>query len=303
MHPRHNQRLLLPNADDFGSGGSAAAFVDSVCSRSAVRYADLSRGTSKGSQQIPSIFHNPVIDLASDMQERSARRFGQLPPSLARSAFQTLTMDAVRVHRAVGSLVDAGWPGESGALLRTEIDIAVSCLALNHSAEPEVAAFRYMIAGLRRYHRDQNFPAESRVKFRSSIRAHIERLAPDKKALALRVLRERDRPYWFAQEFSSPTNVLTRFARPEVVWSYAQLSGAAHGSFVGLRLHREDPDVVGIDPDEPGPRTISADLFSCKFTLETLTIRNKCEQLGFEARLAELSDDLRVGAERLGRAR
>lgn len=242
-----------------------------------------------------------MIELASDMQETSARKFGRLPPSPARSALASLMMDAVRVHRAVGALVDAGWPGESGPLLRTEIDIAVSCLALNHSAEPEKAALRYQLAGLRRYNRDQGFSTESRTKFSSGVRSHLKRLRPEQRQLAAQVLKERDRPYWFAEEFGSPTVVLSKFADAEVLWNYMQLSGAAHGSFVGLRLHREDPDVFGIDPDVRGPRTIAADLFSCKFTLETLVIRNKAEVLAFDRRIAEVDGKLRATVAQLRR--
>lgn len=107
------------------------------------RYADPARHILQESWDIPSIFHDRVIDLASDMQTRSAQKFQHFLPSPARSALVSLTMDAVRVHRAVGALLDAGWPGESGPLLRTELDIAVSCLAVIHSAEPEKAALRY----------------------------------------------------------------------------------------------------------------------------------------------------------------
>jgi hypothetical protein len=253
----------------------------------------------KESAAIPSIFHDPVIHLAADMQEHSAKKFAKHPASLSRSAFQTLTMDAVRVHRAVGALVDIGWPGEAAALLRTEIDIAVSCLALNHSAEPEVAAFRYFIAGLRRHHRDQSFSPQSRARFRANIRAYVERLRPELRAKAIQVLKEKDRPYWFSEEFSSPTDILTRFSHAEVLWNYAQLSGAAHGSFVGLRLHRGDPDVISIDPDPQGPRSLSADLLSCRFTLETLTIRDITESLGFGDRIAELVAKIRVAADHL----
>lgn len=253
------------------------------------------------SLDIPSILHDPVVDLASDMQERSARKFENFPPSAARSALVSLIMDAVRVHRAIGALVDAGWPGESGPLLRTELDIAVSCLAINRSVEPEKAALRYQLAGLRRYNRDQGFSAESRAKFRLGIRHHLERLRPELRAFAAEVLKERDRPYWFAEEFGSPTDVLKRFANAEVLWNYLQLSGAAHGSFVGLRMNREDPDVFGINADERGPRTIATDLFSCKFTLETLVIRNKAESLGFEERIAELDLKIREVSEQLKR--
>jgi hypothetical protein len=208
-------------------------------------------------------------------------------------------MDAVRVHRAIGSLADAGWPGESAPLLRTELDIAVSCLAIARSSDPERAALRYQLAGLRRYNRDRGFSSAARTKFKLGVKYHLARLRPEQRDLAADVLKEKDRPYWYAQEFGTPTDVLRRFASPDILWNYLQLSGAAHGSFVGLRLHREDPDVFGIDPDARGPRTVATDLVSCKYTLETLVIRNKSESLGFEERIAELDTKIRVAAEDL----
>ena len=176
---------------------------------------------------MPSKFHDPVIRLSVKLQERSTAKYDRAPNDLVRDALFVLTHDALCVHRAIGSVVDGGWSGPGAALLRALIDLNVSTLAIVNSGNPGMAAFRYMYSGFRRHARDPSFTAEQRKSIFSQIRKRIGMLPPELKAEALSVVRERDRAYWFSEEFQSPTAVLDQFGAPGMKWAYLQVSAAA----------------------------------------------------------------------------
>jgi len=236
---------------------------------------------------MPSVFHEPAIELAVELQRRSKEKFDSAPNDLVRDALFVLTTDAVCVHRALGCLVGAGWPGPAAALLRTLLDINISALAVINSTTPTMAAFRYFYSGFRRHARDQSFPREVRHHMFDQIRSRITLLPNELRALALAVIKEKDRPYWYGQEFASPSAILERFGRAEIHWIYAQLSGAAHGSFMGLRLYRERPDTIDINPEPSGPKALSLDLISCRLLAELLHVRDGAEQLAMATAVSE----------------
>lgn len=236
---------------------------------------------------MPSIFHLPGIELAVELQKRSKEKFDAAPNDLVRDALFVLTHDGTCVHQAVGCLADAGWPGPGAALLRTLMDINISGLAIANSALPPMAAFRYFYSGFRRYARDQSFSAPVRRHMFHQIRQRIGRLPADLHAQALQVIKEKDRPYWYGEEFPSPSALIERFGRPDSRWLYAQLSGAAHGSFMSLRLFREHPDRIDINAESPGLKALSVDLISCQLLAELLYLRDAVEELGMARTITE----------------
>ena len=234
---------------------------------------------------MPCILHEPAIELVVELQAASRRKYEHAPNSLPRDALFIITHDAVRVHRAIGSLSDAGWAGPGAALLRTLLDLIVSSLAIVNSASPPMAAFRYLYSGFRRHSRDQDLPATARRNMFDQIRIRL-RLLPDAlRHEAIAVVREKDRPYWFCPEFPSPTAVLKAFAPPGMDWTYLQLSGTAHGTFFGLRLYREEPDLISINPDVVGRRATILDLSSSHLLVQLLRIRNVAEELGLDGQI------------------
>ena len=242
---------------------------------------------------MPSKFHEPAIELAVSLQERSRAKYEQAPNDLVRDALFVLTHDAVCVHRAIGRLVDAGWSGPGAALLRALIDLNVSTLAIVNSANPRMAAFRYMYSGFRRHSRDQSLTSQQRKTIFGQIRQRMRMLPRKFKAEAMAVVRERDRAYWFSEEFQSPTDVLERFGAPGVKWAYLQVSAAAHGSMMGLRLFRDEPDRIDINPYPVGAKALSLDISSCRFLTSLLELRDAYEQLGMAAEITALVKEIR----------
>jgi len=248
---------------------------------------------------MPSIFHQPAISLAVAAQAKSRASYPLPSYDIVRDAYFVLTHDAVCVHRAIAALVDAGWSGPGGALLRTLMDISVSAVAINQSASPKLAAFRYLYSGLRRHARDSGQPPEARRATFAEIRKRLQLLTPEDRAAATDVLREKDRPYWFAPEWKSPSEVLTLFAGNDLSWTYMQLSGAAHGTFLGMRLYRDGPDEIGINPRAVGRRAMSLELASCRWLIEILRIRSASEGLGLEPDIDKLAAEIAEAAARL----
>lgn len=237
---------------------------------------------------MPSICHRRVIDLAVSTQQRSVEKYASAPNSIVRDGFFVLVHDAVCAHRALAAVIDAGWPGPGATMARILMDQTVSAIAISNSQSPEMAAFRYLYGGLRRHQRDQAFPASDRRAMFGQIRRRLALFTPQQRSEAAQVLRERDRQYWFNPEFKSPADVIDRFAVPGLRWVYLQLSGTAHGSFFGMRLFRENPDAISINPEPPGRRALALDLLGCRLLLELLLIRDTVERLGMATEIQDL---------------
>jgi hypothetical protein len=248
---------------------------------------------------MPTVFQNRTIELAVELQKRSKAKFDHQPDDLVRTALFVLIHDAVTIHRAVGVLAEAGWPAPAAVLLRTLVDIGVSAMAIVNSATPPMAAFRYFYAGFRRHARDQNLPSAVRRQMFDQIRQRLAILPPSLRKEAIAVIKEKDRPYWFGQEFATPSVVLERFSSTDMVWVYAQLSGVAHGSFLGLRLYRENPDAISVNPESLGTRAFAADLTSSRLLVDLCGLRNEVEGLDYGPDIDRLRDEILVAAKEL----
>ncbi len=239
---------------------------------------------------MPSIFHEPAIDIAVKAQQLSTRKYEDAANDILRDAFFVLSHDSVRVHRAVGCLVDGGWSGPGAALLRTLIDMSVSAAALGNSEQPQMAAFRYLYAGFRRHARDPGLPASARKKMFDQIRQRLRLLPEELRSDAVKVVKDKDRPYWFAPEWRSPSAVIDAFGAPDLKWTYMQVSAAAHGTVTGLRLFRDEPDKISVDPDALGIRALSLDFASSRWLVEIVRVRDAVEGLGLNSDIDKLVD-------------
>jgi hypothetical protein len=170
----------------------------------------------------------------------------------------------------------------------------VSTLAIVNSVSPRMAAFRYMYSGFRRLSRDQDVSSRQRKVIFDQIRKRIEQLPAELKGDAMAVVRERDRRYWFSEEFVSPTAVLEEYGAKDMAWAYLQVSAAAHGSMMGLRLFRDEPDRIDINPYPRGRKAMSLDLASCRFLLSMLELRDAYERLGWSHQIRALIEPLRA---------
>lgn len=230
------------------------------------------------------IWHHRAIELAVEGTARSARIYSTAPNDIVRDALFSLSRDSVIIHRAVGDLVVVGWSGAAAALLRTLMDIQISTLAVVNSSDPKLAAFRYFYFTYRVFSRDdKHYTPESRRQARETIRGRIASLPPEDRRAALRFLREKDRSYWFVEEFRTPTAVVERFANSDIVDLYRQLSGAAHGGFFGLRLFSDNPEDRGVNAQLPiGDKAVSVALASARFLVEVTSLRSRAEGLGLD---------------------
>lgn len=245
---------------------------------------------------MPSVFHERATDLAVHAQILSTTLYAKAENNLVRDALFIICHDAVCTHRAIGTLVDFGWSGPGAAVLRALLDLVISTAAIVNSSDPKMAAFRYMYSGFRRHSRDPSFSAQQRKAMFSQIRHRISLLPNELKSRALAVVKERDRPYWFSEEFRSPTEILEKHGSPGMVWAYLQLSAAAHGTMMGLRLFRDDPDRIDVNPIPPGPKSYSLDLSSSRFLISVVDLRNLYEHLGMDSAIKAFNNDLRAAA-------
>ena len=248
---------------------------------------------------LPTIFHNRVIEAAVELQRQSKAKFDNAPDDLVRGSLFVLTHDAVTVHRSIGTLAEAGWPAPAAILLRTAMDLGISAMAIVHSTSPPMAAFRYFYAGFRRHSRDQGLSPATRKHMFDQIRKRIALLPTELRPAAIAVVKEKDRPYWYGQEFETPSTVLERFAPPGAAWVYSQLSGAAHGSFMGMRLYREEPDKISINPEPLGRRAFFADLSSSRLLVDLCDLRNTIEGLDCGPLVSALRGEINNAAKEL----
>lgn len=243
--------------------------------------------------------HNATIDLAVHAQRMSTAKYRDAPNAIVRDALFVIAHDAVCVHRAVGNLAFAGWSSPASALLRTSLDITISTLAIVNSRKPSLAAFKYLYSNFRRLGRDLNLTPAHRKRIREQVRTRVSLLPPEQREEALRAYGEKDRAYWFAPEWPSPSAVMREFGAPGMEDFYRQFSAAAHGGFFGLRLFRDDPDRIDINAREPiGQQAVSVSYISAKLLVEVTRLRGESEQLDILPACSALS--LKLNAVALG---
>lgn len=240
---------------------------------------------------MPSAFHNETTTLSARLNDAAGAKYRGAPNDIRHDAMFALVLDATRVHRSIGELADRGWSSSAGPLLRTLVDMLVSGLALTHSASPSLAAFRYLYSSFRKLNRLGGFSQEARKDMRLQLRQRYDALGPQDREEAIQEFKTRDRAYWFAPEWASPSAVIDAFV-PNLKEVYFGLSGSAHGGFFGMRMYREDPDAHSIQPEPLGWQARRVELESSRFLLWLLAVRNSAENLGMSVEIDALSTKL-----------
>lgn len=245
---------------------------------------------------MPSIFHDQVLDCAVRVHEASNAVREHQSGTIVHEALFALSHDAICVHRAIGRLVDSGWASPASILLRTSLDFVVSALAITQSSLPELAAFRFLYFGSRSVGRDERFRETVRRDARRQAKDRVVSLPEAIRPQAYDFLKGKKCAYWFNPEFRNPSDVLAKHAPPPIRDLYGTLSGAAHGSFMGMRIFRENPDAHNVNPElPPGRKAMSLDLHSSRILLEVFAIRAGAEGLSD-------IDELRAIAARIAQA-
>ena len=234
-------------------------------------------------------WHEAALDFAIACNQLSKAKYDKAPDDIVRAAIFVLHHDAVITHRAVRALVEAGWSSSGAALVRTLFDISISALAILNSSDSNLAAFKYFYSNYRETARDQSYEPEFRREMRAVIRTRIQSLPTKDRAAALEFLKLKDRPYWFADEWHSPSEVIVKFGLPGMDWMYKQFSAAAHGGFFGLRLFRDRGDDFDVNPRLPfgshaelvlaASTRLLFDLCRLRIESEPLPLARKCYDL------------------------
>jgi hypothetical protein len=119
---------------------------------------------------------------------------------------------------------------------------------------------------------------------REQARGRIASLPESDRSAAIKVLKARDRPYWFGDEFASPSVLLEKLADQEFANIYRTFSAAAHGGFLGMRLLRDDPDLWSINPQRPvQSKSLSVLVTSGRLLVEVISLRSRHESLDLES--------------------
>jgi hypothetical protein len=239
-------------SDAFGPGISSFGLAISAPGRSLLT---MEPSRSLTTEEL----HQLATTLADDCQRISHQKFAGESREIVRGGLFSILHDAVIVHRAIGELVVGGWSSPGAALARTMLDLTVSMVAIVQSQNPPLAAFRYFNAGHRQIARDQSFSRKTRQNLRKLIRHQISQLPSEDRPGALQFLKERDRPYWYWEEWQNPSAVISAFASPKIQESYKRFSAAAHGGYLGMRFFRDQPYQHDINPRLP--RRKQASLF------------------------------------------
>jgi hypothetical protein len=236
-------------------------------------------------------WHEVAMLLAVECQKKSKTKYDNSPDNIVRAALWVLSHEAVISHRAVGFLVHEGWSSAAASVVRTVLDVLASTLAILNSKDPQLAAFRYFYSGFRYLSRDATHDVETRRSMRDQIRSRIKSLPKEDRRAAITFLRERDRPYWFSDEWRSPADILGRFSLKDFDYLYRQFSAAAHGGFMGQRIFRDRPDDIDINPRLPvGKHGELVLATSTRVVFELCRLRTSHEKLGFTRACASLTE-------------
>jgi hypothetical protein len=238
-------------------------------------------------------FHDLATELAFNSQEISSKKIDYTTFPIANFAIFNIFHDAMIIHQSVRGLVYNGWSSSGAILVRTLIDLTISLVAIIKSKNPNLAAFRYFNSNHRQIRRDSYYSSELKREIKELIRNQINQLPIQDRQEAYKILQEKDRAYWFWNEWNSPTEVLKEFAFPHVLQEYQQLSSAAHGGFYGLKYFRDRFNDYDITPRLPiGKQAILVSASSSRKMIELVWLRSHFEDLGLEQICSELRESI-----------
>jgi hypothetical protein len=214
--------------------------------------------------------HDVIIEYAVRIQAAAAAKqeeSGEGP--LSHSALVNLHRTAIVTHRAIRSLCETGWTQVSPILVRTLLDVLVSCYAIaSKLKDSEYMAFKFMCTYLVQAIGDPDAPDEIRKHNQGQLGNMRKALkGADVKRVDEFIAQFKPQPYWFSPEFSSPGKIF-RDNIPSLADMYRQFSGSTHGSFIGSVLFSDSPDVPSINPQENPVRTRSAIVASSRLLLD-----------------------------------
>jgi hypothetical protein len=195
--------------------------------------------------------HEDTQEYASTVNAAIAQAHGGVSPyPLCGGALYALTADLLAMHRAVLSLCADGWAFTAVCLHRSMLDLLMSAAVMTEQeGEAEYRGFKYTHFFLKAGHGQTGLSSQDRADTRAQIEDGIRRLPAGQQQKARDFMfRERLWGYWYCPEYKRPSDILDRLSSPEIRALYDTLSGGTHGSYLGLRIFKDDPDFVHPNP-------------------------------------------------------
>ena len=191
--------------------------------------------------------HELADGYAAGVFEAGERYLGAPHPSpTAGSALHNLTCESLILHRALQSLCDKGWAATSSLLMRTQLEVLIASGVIWRAGDGrDLMAFRYMYAHMKGALRDPETPEAARQELKTLIEEGVKRLPKEVQQAGHNwIFNETTRQYWYQPDYQRPTDAIKETMRPDLAAVYKVLSGPIHAGFAGLRLFRDDPDIV-----------------------------------------------------------
>ena len=231
--------------------------------------------------------HDVVIEFALAVNGRVDTKFEKdvSKGPLAYKALQRLHRTAIVTHRSLKSLCVAGWTATTPVVMRTLVDILVSVFAIGRNPQDaEFMGFRFMAYGLLEGMYDPD--AEPAQQQRDSVLVDLLKsnlsgpdiMRADELILAYK---QKIPSFWYWPEIPNPgTAIKQNMNRMWVLWHH--FCGSSHGADIGSVLFTDNPDSVGINPEENPRKTRMATVISSRFLLDISHARAQSEGVADE---------------------
>jgi hypothetical protein len=208
---------------------------------------------------------------------------------LSGGALYALSADLFSVHRAVLSLCEDGWAFVAVPLLRTMIDFLMNAAVITEQKpEAEYRGFKYTHFFLKAQLKETRLSAEVRAGLRRQLENGIAQLPAGQQHKARHfIFQERLWSFWYCPEYRRPMDVLDRLLSAGIRFVYDTFSGGSHGGYLGMKVLKDEPDLV--NPNQRAD-TRSQNLAlsgSTRILLETMNIRDQFENGGANQRAYE----------------
>lgn len=202
------------------------------------------------------------------------------PYPIAGGALFRLAADTVAFHEAILALCATGWVSCSAPILRTLLDLLLStAIIVERNDEAEIRGFRCTHLFLKAELSWSGSDNKLREGVRRQIDSGIARLSGSDQDRARRfIFHDRLPPYWYAPDYyHRPQEAADKLLGQELSRSYATLSSAAHGGFLGLGLFRDHPDAIHPNQrDDPRSQSLAL-CISTRIVLEQARARDLLE--------------------------
>lgn len=231
--------------------------------------------------------HNEVINFAVNTALKAAKNYAQGGSSpLASKALQRIHRTTIATHRSIRSLCESGWTPVTPVLLRTMLDLTVSVIAVGKEpADAELMGFRYMAHGMIEGMVDKDAQPEHQAGNALQIAILKDCLSPRDESRARATIAAYEvkvPPYWYHPEVPNPGSAI--FQRmPHLFDLWKLFCGSTHGSDIGSVIFADEPDNVGIGPEEHPFKTRIAIVASSRLLLNLSHGRAQCEGVSDDA--------------------